>query len=96
MKNFTGASFKRDLKKIILTACNLDDDPECIDDDEPLFGPDSSLELDSIDALQISVAIKREYGITIPDSKELRRVFGSVNNLTDYLKSHPDQQSDSE
>ena len=95
MNNTTDISFKQGLKKLILTACNLDDDPGSIEDDEPLFGPESSLELDSIDALQISVAIKREYGITIPDSKELRRVFGSVNILADYLKSHPDHQSDS-
>ena len=56
--------------------------------DEPLFGPDSRLDLDSLDGLQLSVAIQKRYGIRMADSKELRRALVSLTVLSRYIASH--------
>jgi acyl carrier protein len=53
--------------------------------DEPIFGTDSPLALDSLDALQVSVALQRRYGVRLTDSKETRRILACVGNLADHL-----------
>lgn len=52
---------------------------------EPLFGPASRLELDSLDALQVSMALQKRYGVRLLDSKETRRILACVGNLADHL-----------
>ncbi len=56
--------------------------------DEPLFGPDSRLDLDSLDGLQLSVAIQKQYGIRMGDSKDLRRALASLAVLASYIATH--------
>ncbi|MDO8785792.1 MAG: phosphopantetheine-binding protein, partial [Syntrophales bacterium] len=75
MKGSLDGKLKMELKKLIVEECDLKTDPGEIGDEEPLFGGDSKFGLDSIDALQISVAIQQKYNITITDSKETRRVM---------------------
>jgi acyl carrier protein len=53
--------------------------------DEPLFGPQARLALDSLDALQLSMALQKRYGVRLTDSKETRRILSCVGNLADYL-----------
>ncbi len=53
--------------------------------DEPIFGTDSPLALDSLDALQVSVALQRRYGVRLTDSKETRRILACVGHLADHL-----------
>lgn len=53
--------------------------------DEPIFGPDSRLALDSLDALQVSMALQKRYGVRLLDSKETRRILACVGNLADHL-----------
>jgi acyl carrier protein len=53
--------------------------------DEPLFGPDARLGLDSLDALQVSMALQKRYRIRLVDSKETRRILSCVANLADHL-----------
>ena len=53
--------------------------------DEQLFGPQSRLALDSLDALQVSMALLRRYRIRLVDSKETRRILSSVGALADYV-----------
>ena len=50
------------LKALIVEACDKDCAPESITDEELLFGPEAPLQLDSLDALQVSMAIKKTYG----------------------------------
>jgi acyl carrier protein len=78
--------FKLELKKLIIEACDKEVAPDEIDDDAPMFGESSVLALDSMDALQLSMEIQKVYGIVLADSKELRRVFTSINALADYIK----------
>jgi acyl carrier protein len=53
--------------------------------EEPIFGPDSRLALDSLDALQVSMALQKRYGVRLVDSKETRRILACVGNLADFL-----------
>lgn len=79
--------FKLELKRLIVAACNRDLAPESIGDDDTLIGTDSTLGLDSLDVLQLNVAIGRQYGVRIDDGNHARRVMQSVNALADFL--HP-------
>ena len=81
------AALRLALKTLIVEACDKDCDPASITDDELLFGPEAPLQLDSLDALQVSMAIKKQYGLRLPDSKETRRILSSVANLADHLES---------
>ena len=74
------------LKTLIIEACDKDCEPSSISDDEILFGPEAPLQLDSLDALQISMAIKKQYGLRLPDSKETRRILSSVANMAEHLE----------
>jgi acyl carrier protein len=53
--------------------------------DEPIFGPQARLALDSLDALQVSMALQKRYGVRLTDSKETRRILSCVGNLADFL-----------
>jgi acyl carrier protein len=78
-------ALKAELKALIIEAAERSNDPAELDDAAPLFGPDSALGLDSLDALQISMAIQKRYGLRLTDSKETRRVLSNVDNLATYL-----------
>ncbi len=77
---------KLELKKLIIRACNKDLAPEAIADDDSLVGNGSHLALDSLDVLQVNVAIAQRFGVRIDDSKHARRVMKSVNSLADYIQ----------
>ncbi|UCV30349.1 acyl carrier protein [Ferribacterium limneticum] len=81
------AELRLELKALIIEACDKDCAPASITDDEILFGPEAPLQLDSLDALQVSMAIKKKYGLRLPDSKETRRILSSVGNLAEHLES---------
>ena len=74
-----------DLKRMIVDVCEKDIAPAGIADDELLFGPDARLALDSLDALQISMALQKRYGVRLADSKETRRIMASIATLAEFL-----------
>jgi acyl carrier protein len=80
------SAFKLELKKLIVAACNRETAPDSIGDDDALIGSDSVLGLDSLDVLQVNVAIGQRYGVRIDDSKHARRVMKSINTLADFLR----------
>lgn len=77
---------KRELKRLIVEACNKEIDPDTIGDDEALIGFGSSLGLDSLDVLQINVAIQNRYGKRIDDGKHARRVMKNIDSLADFVR----------
>jgi acyl carrier protein len=78
---------KEKLKKQIIQFLNLTDlTPADIKDNEPLFG--DGLGLDSIDSLELIVLLKKEYGITIKDPREGRKVLVDVNSMAAYIEEH--------
>ncbi|MGH8441781.1 MAG: phosphopantetheine-binding protein [Nevskiaceae bacterium] len=86
MKGSHDPALKLRLKTLIVTEADKDVAPETIGDDDALFGPQSSLRLDSIDGLQISMALQVHFGVRITDPKELIRVMRSINTLADHLQ----------
>ncbi|RXK12557.1 acyl carrier protein [Halarcobacter mediterraneus] len=77
---------KLELKELIIEECDKDIEPEDISDNEVLFGSDTELELDSMDALQISMALHKKYGVDANDSKKLRKIMASINTLADHIQ----------
>lgn len=77
---------ERELKELIVNALDLEDiNPEAIDSDEPLFV--DGLGLDSIDGLELGVAIRKKYKIKVKGSKEeIRAIFETVRTLARYLE----------
>jgi acyl carrier protein len=69
------------IKKMIVSRLDLPIEPEWITDDQPLFG--RGLELDSLDVLELYVAIEAEFGIALYDSD--MSVFGSVSRLATHV-----------
>ena len=67
-----------ELKRLVLEAAEKTAPEGGLLDDEMLFGADSRLGLDSLDALQISMAIQERYGVRMTDSKETRRALASI------------------
>lgn len=86
MRGSLDAKLKIDLKRLIIEECDITATPENIGDNDLLFGSESKLGLDSIDALQISIAIQNKYNIIITDSKETRRVLRTINTFADFLQ----------
>ncbi|WP_074769343.1 phosphopantetheine-binding protein [Magnetospirillum fulvum] len=83
-----------ELKRLIVSSLNLEDvSPEEIVSDEPLFG-DGGLGLDSIDALELGVALRKTYGIRIETvSDEVRRHFASVAALAAFITEQKEARS---
>jgi acyl carrier protein len=77
-----------EIKRLIIEALQLEDvAPADIDPQAPLFG--EGLGLDSVDALEIAVALKRRYGLQLsPNSQETRKHFASVRTLAQLLTLH--------
>jgi acyl carrier protein len=82
---------KKQIKLLIVKELQLEDlNPEDIGSDLPIFGRDpqgGGLGLDSIDALELSIAISRTFGVTIqPDDANQHQVFASVTSLAEYIE----------
>jgi acyl carrier protein len=72
------------LKRLIVESLNLEGlTPDRIEDDMPLFG--EGLGLDSIDALELVVALEKEYGISIQTDEVDKTVFTSVTSLGKFV-----------
>ena len=79
-------ALKRELKELIIYECQKEMNPGDIADDEPLFG-ESGVDLDSLDALQIAMAVQRRYGKRIEGNTETRSALASINALADFILS---------
>jgi len=76
-----------ELKKLIVNALKLEDlAPEEIDSEEPLFG--TGLGLDSIDALELGMALRNVYNLKIESvTEEVKRHFMNVRSLAQFIRS---------
>ena len=80
-------SLESRLKKLIVESLALEDvEPEEINTEEALFV--EGLGLDSIDALELALAIQEEFGVaTSPDDERNREIFYSVKSLADFVRA---------
>jgi acyl carrier protein len=81
------AALKQDIKKLMVENLMLQVSPEEIGDAQPLFGPGSA-GLDSVDALQLVVALDKAYGLKIGDSEAARRILHSVDTMAAAVATH--------
>lgn len=82
------SGFQREVADLIVATLNLDVGPDDIKPAEPLFG-DAGLGLDSIDALELALAIQQKYAVEIrSDDEEATASFASVQLLSEYIGRH--------
>lgn len=76
-----------EIKQLIIASLSLEDiQPEDIESDEPLFG--DGLGLDSIDALELGIALRKKFNIDLnSDDVQTRTAFRSVSNLASFIKA---------
>jgi acyl carrier protein len=75
------------VKQLIIDSLRIEGmSPDEIETDAPLFG--EGLGLDSIDALQLVVAMEKEYGVVVPDADTGATVFASVRSMAAYIAEH--------
>lgn len=74
------------LKQLVVTTLKLDVAPEEIPDDEPLIGS-PRFGLDSIDALELVLALEKEFGVKIGSSEESRRALANIAALAAYIRA---------
>lgn len=81
-------SLEEEIKELIIKSLELEDISVAdINDEEPLFV--DGLGLDSIDALELGMALKKKYNLTLSsDKKENAKHFYSVNTLADFVRSN--------
>lgn len=79
---------ENEIKHLIVDALMLDDvSPEEIDSEEPLFV--EGLGLDSIDALELAIAIDKKFGVKIrAEDESTRAIFANVRSLADHVAQH--------
>ncbi len=77
-----------DIKRLIVQSLNLEGvTPESIDSNAPLFV--EGLGLDSIDALELAMALRQKYGVkTGSDEATNRKIFASVRSLAEFVAAH--------
>ena len=80
-------ALKQDIKRLMVENLMLQIRPEEIRDDQPLFGPGGP-GLDSVDALQLVVAIDKTYGFKIPDPETARQVLQNINTMAAAVAKH--------
>ena len=85
MQALDNNTLEQDIKTLIVTTMALEDVvADDIDTDAPLFN--EGLGLDSIDALELGLALQKRYGVTLAaESEETRRHFASVRSLAAFV-----------
>jgi len=79
-------------KKVLIKYLNLEDmSPDDIEDNDALFG-DDGLGLDSVDSIELVLAIEKEYGVKITDSKNYQTIFASIQSLLTYINENENKK----
>jgi len=73
------------VKEMLVDSLMLRVSAEEIGDDDQLFDP-AGLGLDSIDALELSVALEKNFGAKTPNAETARRAFQSVSTIVDFIE----------
>jgi acyl carrier protein len=77
---------KTQLKEMLISELKLVNvTPEQINNDSPLFGDNSTLGLDSLDAVELVVMIQKKFNIEISDRDTALKAFASINVLADFI-----------
>lgn len=78
---------ERELAQLIVTSLNLDVSADEVKPDAPLYG--EGLGLDSIDILELSLAISKTYGLQLKsDDADNNKIFSSLRSLNQHIQQH--------
>ncbi len=78
------AALLSELQSMVVRELDLKDvDPATLAPDAPLFG--EGLGLDSLDALQLAMAIEERYGVVLPEGEDARPIFASLASIAEYV-----------
>jgi acyl carrier protein len=80
------AALKSEIKKMLVENCMLQIPEEEIQNDQPLFGP-GSLGLDSVDALQLVVALDKNYGLKVPDPEAAKSILRNIDSMAEAVRT---------
>ena len=83
----TNGTLKLEIKQMMVENLMLQITTDEISDEQPLFGA-GSLGFDSVDALQLVVALDKTYGLKIPDPESARAVLQSVKTMAEAVTKH--------
>jgi acyl carrier protein len=80
-------NLEQELIVMLIEACRVADPVTTdISFDAPLIGPDSPFDLDSLDAVEVVVAVQRKYNVRIESQESSRQVLQSLRTLADYIR----------
>ena len=78
---------EKELAQLIVTSLNLEVSADEIEPEAPLYG--EGLGLDSIDILELSLAISKNYGVQLKsDDADNSKIFSSLRNLNQHIQQH--------
>ena len=81
------SAFELEIARLIAEVVNLDRPPEQVEPEAPLFG--EGLGLDSIDLLEIALAVSQNYGFSLrSDDPDNRRIFSSLRAFSAHIARH--------
>jgi len=79
---------KLETKKLILESLNIEDiQPEEIRDDVSLLSGENTITIDSIDVLEVVVAIQKSFNVKIQDQNHARLIVDTVNTIAEFVHS---------
>jgi acyl carrier protein len=79
-------SLKTEIKELIIVTLNIKNiQAEQVPDSVPLFSPENILNLDSIDGIELVMAIQDKFQVRIADQNVARNVLESVNSIAEFL-----------
>jgi acyl carrier protein len=81
------SEIKQSIRRLMVENLMLQLSPEEIGDAQPLFGP-ASVGLDSVDALQLVVALDKAYGLKIGDPEAAKQILQNVNSIAEAVLRH--------
>lgn len=83
------SALERELVEMIFETCRCAESPSADPSpDAPLIGPESPFGFDSLDAVEIVVAVQRKYRIRIDSQETSRKVLRSIRTLAEFIQNH--------
>ena len=87
MEQAVSGGLELELTKLIFEVCEIDDmEPSELAPDDDIFGEESPLGLDSIDALEIAISIQKRYNVRLDEEAKGLQVMRSVRTLADFVR----------
>lgn len=87
MDSSSPQALRDEIRKLLTTNLLLQIADNEIGDDLPLFGP-GGLGLDSVDALQLVVALDKQYGLKVSDAEVAKKILQNVGTIADAVAEH--------